>query len=113
MLLFPNDDNGDVLRRMQENGDDLTEPRDINFTAVFPGKSVAEVFADHFKRLGHVVSVEKTECVPELPWDVVVVNPMLPRHNDISEFEDTLEELALPFGGLNDGWGCFTHPKRQ
>lgn len=110
---FPNDENGDVLRRMQENGDDLTQPRDINFTSVFPSKSVAEVFADHFKRLGYRVSVEKTECVPELPWDVVVVKQMLPSHDGISEFEDTLEALALPFGGRNDGWGCLTNPIRQ
>ena len=110
---FPNDANGDALRRMQENGDDLTRPRDINFTVIFPSMPVAEAFADHFRERAYRVSVEKTECVPELPWDVVIVSHMIPSHSSISEFEETLEEAASPFGGRNDGWGCFTQPKPQ
>ena len=109
---FPNDDNGDVLRRMEENGDDLTRPRDIEFTVVFLTQEFADAFADHFRRLGHRVSVEETNSVPELPWDVVVVKHMVPSHNEISEFEDTLSTFASPLGGRNDGWGCFAQPIR-
>src|SRR5262249_40338929 len=107
---FPNDDNGQVLRRMQENGDDLTKPRDIDFTVVFPAQAVAEVFAEHFRRLGYRVSVELTKAVPELPWDVVVVHHMISSHNEISEFEDKLLAFASPLGGRNDGWGGFIEP---
>jgi len=110
---FPNDANGDALRRLQENGDDLTRPRDINFTVVFPRKSLAEAFADHFRGHGYKVSLEKTECVPEFPWDVVIVSHMLPSHSDISKFEEALEEVASPLGGRNDGWGCFTRATPQ
>ena len=110
---FPNDENGDVLRRMQENGDDLTKAREIDFTAVFPNKQLAEEFADHFRQMGHEVSVEETRCVAELPWDVIVVNHMLPSHAEISEFENTLETLAATLGGRNDGWGCIEQPIRQ
>jgi hypothetical protein len=110
---IPNDDNGSVLRRMQENGDDLTKPRDIDFTVVFPSEVFAEAFADHFRRLGYRVSVEKTKSVPGLPWDVVVVRHMIPLHNEISEFEDTLLAFASPLGGRNDGWGSFIQPTRH
>jgi hypothetical protein len=110
---FPNDENGGVLRRMQENGDDLTKPRDLEFTVVFPSKVFAEAFADHFRQLGYRVSIEETKCVPELPWDVVVARNMIPLHTDIAEFEDTLSVFAAPLGGRNDGWGCFTLPTRQ
>lgn len=109
----PNDENGDVLRRMHENGDDLTKPRDIDFTVVFPSQYSAEEFADHFRRLGHNVSVGETRCVPELPWDVVVVNHMTPSHNQITQFENTLETLATTLGGRNDGWGCVEQPIRH
>lgn len=110
---FPNDANGDALRRMQENGDDLTRPRDIKFTVVFPSKPLAEAFAHYFQGQGFRVSVEKTECVPEYPWDVIIVSHMLASHSDISQFEEALEEAASPLGGRNDGWGCFTRPTTQ
>ncbi len=107
---FPDDENGRVLRRMQENGDDLTTARDLDFTVVFPTKLFAEAFADHFKQLAYSVSVEETKSVPELPWDVVVTRNIIPSHNEICEFEDTLLGFAEPLGGRNDGWGGFTQP---
>jgi hypothetical protein len=103
---FPDDENGDVLRRMQENGDDFTILRKIDFTVVFPDQDSAEGFRARVRRLGFEGSVELTNCVPELPWDVVVVNHMLPSHRGITDFENQLETLALEFGGRNDGWGC-------
>jgi hypothetical protein len=95
---------------MQENGDDLTAPRDIEFTVAFPQEGSAETFADHFRRSGYRATVEETKTVPGLPWDVVVVRHMIPQHNDISEFEETLSGFASPLGGRNDGWGCLVHP---
>jgi len=103
---FPDDENGRVLRRMQENGDDLTRTRDLDFTVVFPTKLFAEAFADHFKRLGYSVSVEETKTVPELPWDVVVTRNMIPSHNEICEFEDTLG-LRRTFGRTQRWVGRF------
>lgn len=32
---FPNDANGDVLRRMEAQGDDLSRPRNVDFTVIF------------------------------------------------------------------------------
>lgn len=104
---FPDDENADVLRRMLRGGDDLTKPRDIDFSIVFPSNSAAEEFGNYFVRLGFKVSVQESNCVPELPWDVTVTNYMLPTHAGITEFEETLETVATRFGGRNDGWGCF------
>ena len=106
MSQFPNDENGDALRRMQENGDDLGKPRDIDFTLVFPDQTSAEAFARVVSEMGLNVSTEKTECAPELPWDVTVVKHMMPSHAGISELEETLQLYASKFGGRNDGWGC-------
>ena len=104
---FPNDENGDVLRRMQSNGDNLSVARDIDFTVVLPSANAAETFASHFQELGHKVSIENSDCVPDLPWDVVVVNNMVPTHAAITAFEKSLEDFAQTRGGRNDGWGCF------
>jgi hypothetical protein len=109
-MIYPSDANGDVLRRMQAQGDDLTNPRNIDFTVVFAGVISAEQFAGHFRALGHKVSVEATETDQDFPWDVVVVKHMVPSHEEITNFENLLQSVADGWGGHNDGWGCFSEP---
>jgi hypothetical protein len=103
---FPDDANGDVLRRLQSDGDDLAKPRDVDFTVVFAIKGSAQKFAEHFEGLGHKVSIENSNCNSDLPWDVVVVKHMVPSHSAITQFEATLQDNAEGLGGSNDGWGC-------
>lgn len=105
-MSHPHDDTGDALRRLEEQGDDLTQPRNIDFSVVFPDEPFAERFAEHFRTLGYEVSVEFAETVRELPWDVVVVKNMSPSHQAITDFEITLQQAADTVGGRNDGWGC-------
>jgi hypothetical protein len=104
---FPYDENGAALRRLQTDGDDLTQERSIDFTVVFPSEQAAERFAKHFRQLGCEVSCKDTHCVAELPWDVVVAKQMVPSHAAITEFENELQQMASILGGRNDGWGCF------
>jgi len=103
---FPDDENGDVLRRMAANGDDLSLPRNIDFTVVFPNESTAQQFAKHFHELGYATSVELTATAESFPWDVVIVKHMVPSHREIGSFENELQTVAGPVGGHNDGWGC-------
>ena len=111
MKIYPNDANGDVLRRMEARGDDLARPRNIDFTVVFANESSAEQFAQHFRALGHKVSVEFTGTDEDFPWDVVVVQHMAPSYDGISNFEDLLQSVADGWGGHNDGWGCYSVPR--
>jgi hypothetical protein len=105
---FPDDDTGDALRRLHRNGDDLTRPRDVDFTVVFATKAAAGRFAEHFGKLGYKVSIRESDCVPNLPWDVLVVRQMVPSHAGITEFEEELQEVAEGLHGRNDGWGCIS-----
>jgi Regulator of ribonuclease activity B len=59
-MIYHNDENGETLRRMQAEGDDLTRPRDIDFTVVFADESSAEQFAEHIHALGYAASVDFT-----------------------------------------------------
>jgi hypothetical protein len=105
--VFPDDANGDVLRRMQQSGDDLSKPRDIDFTVVMPDERAAQELSEHFHKLGHKVSAKKSNTVRTLPWDVVIVKQMVPTHAEITELEQMLQGVASPLGGRNDGWACF------
>jgi hypothetical protein len=108
-MIYPNDDNGDVLRRMESHGDDLARPRNIDFTVVFPNEGSAQTFSKRFERLGYKVSVEFTETVKAFPWDVLIVKYMKPAHQEISDFESVLQGEAEALGGRNDGWGCISY----
>src|SRR5215470_16861582 len=56
-MIYPEDANGIVLRRIAAQGKDLTKARDIDFTVIFAQGSSAEQFAEHFRELGYAVSV--------------------------------------------------------
>ena len=107
-MQYPNDPNGDALRRMEAEGDDLTRPRKIEFTVVFPNENAATQFVDHFRALGFAISAERTGTVQDCPWDVIVVRQMVPTHAEIGAFEDSLQRVADNLGGRNDGWGSFS-----
>ena len=106
-MKHPNDDNGDALRRLEADGDDLSLARDIDFTVVFPDQFRAEEFAAHFRSAGYKSTVRNAQVKETHPWDVLVVKRMVPSHSGISEFEAELQEVADTLGGHNDGWGCF------
>src|SRR6188508_2128722 len=98
-LNFPNDENGNVLRGMHEDGDDMSQPRDIDFTVVLPNSDAVQEFGSRFYNLGLQVKAKKSGTVPELPWDVTVTVNMLPNYEDITAFEQKLEQVAVPLGG--------------
>lgn len=101
-----NEENRAVIRRMIEQGDDLSKERGIDFSVVFPDGGSAEAFALQFRGLGYRTSVRQSNAAPGLPWDVTVVKQMLPICEAITEFELLLQAKATPLGGRNDGWGC-------
>ena len=106
-LIFPPDDNGDVLRKLQRGGDDLSLPRDINFSGVFATEANAIAFARLFESPDTRVEVERAEVVPGLSWDGTITRHRVPDHGAIGDLEATLARQASPLGGRNDGWGCW------
>ena len=104
---FPDDETGDVLRQMAEQGVDLSVPRNIDFTLVFPDEESALQFAAIFKA-EYPVTIDNSEVDEDCPWDVVVVNHIAPDHAAITAFEARLQQEAERFGGRTDGWGCFS-----
>jgi hypothetical protein len=109
-MLYSEDDNGNVLRRMAAQGKDLTKARNIDFTVVFAHARSAEKFAEHFRELGYVVSIRETATEEDFPWDVIVVKHMVPTYEGITDFENLLQSVADRWNGHNDGWGWLSQP---
>ena len=104
-MIHPDDENGDVLRRMEAAGDTLTIPRDIDFAVIFREQANAEQFARTFNQKGFKTTVED-RGIGDYPIDVIVVKHMLPTYEAITSFEVSLQEVADTLDGCNDGWGC-------
>lgn len=102
------EENEDVLRRLRAECDDLTRPRDIDFVVVFADELSAQQFADQLDRKELSVSVKKSDVAEGFPWDVNVRKNMVPQKEAITEFEELLADIAIQYGGRNDGWGCFS-----
>ena len=98
---------------MVTQGDDLSHPRNIEFTVVFPDENTALQFADHFRALGLAVSVERSGTAQDFPWDVIVVKNMVPSYEGIGAFEVSLQQAAETLGGHNDGWGMFSEHRKN
>lgn len=106
MLTFPNDSNGNTLRRLDASGDRLNEPRDIDFSHLFQEEYAAMQFAvavqrTDFKRVRREFSQTKHA------WDVCVTVFMLPTHAAITATESKLKAIAREFHGRADGRGMF------
>ena len=103
--MIPDDENGEVLRRMIDDGDDLSLERPIEFYHVFDDESQAEAFASAASDKP-LVTVDEPEVDEEDVWQVCVVRMMAPSHAAITALERELGDLAETFGGFADGWGC-------
>jgi hypothetical protein len=103
---FPDDENGDVLWNMHCDGDNLTTPREVDFSVIFPTEDAAMQFAVHMLKNEQKVSFSAYEGNEELPWQVQVHVVMVPTHENISGYEAQLADDAAKFLGRNDGWGA-------
>jgi hypothetical protein len=108
---YPDDENGDALRHMAEQGVDLTALHKLDFEHVFPDEKSARQFA---QAVGSSV-LETVVHSPEDPsdddeWEVQCRVRMVPSHAEISATEQRLEAMASEFGGYADGWGLMSNP---
>src|SRR5687767_13580249 len=95
---IPNDENGDVLRRMAEAGMDLSKECSIDFAHRAPDEESANAFAEHAARLGFAVEIfepdEEALDDGETDWDVICTQEMKPTHAEITRIESQLAAIA-------------------
>jgi hypothetical protein len=84
MATFPDDADGDALRRVAERSD-MSKPMDIDFAVDVPDQARGEAMAQLASRRGYATTVERDASGPR--WE--------------------LDELSEPLGGRSDGWGTF------
>lgn len=106
LALIPDDETGQVLKRMIEDGDDIDRPRAIGFYHVFADESDAQDFA--------AAASSRPDLLVEGPdfddddgiWEVSASRTMPAQHKAITALEAELGDLAARYRGYPDGWGC-------
>ena len=101
---FPDDENGDVLRRMASRGDNLDAPRNVDFEHIFPSVEAALAFTAQVVNRTDIMSISWYDA--RSSWNVRVTMHMAPTHQGITELERLLDQVARKQGGKADGWGC-------
>ncbi len=104
--LFPDDATGDALWQMQENGDDLSKPREIEFTVIFTTEEDALKFGENLLINRQKILLADNEQSEEYPFELIVYVYMDASYDEISGHEDLLESHASKYNGNSDGWGC-------
>ncbi len=106
---FPDDDNGNVLWQMVEDGDDLTELHEIEFSIAFQDQQNAEQCAMHLLYQEQKISLFQDDSVEPNEWIITIFVTMEPEYSDIVDLEQWFSIIAEQFNGEYDGWGCMAY----
>ena len=107
---FPDDEIGDVLRRMAAEGIDLVSPRVIDFEHCFPNEAAARAFLATVRANVKEARLISPDSESGSGWEVQCRERMVPTHAAITQTERRLADVAARFGGYADGWGSLSNP---
>jgi len=102
---YPDDADGDALRRVERDGSDMTRPMEIDFAVAVPceaaGHAVAKLAAD----IGYRPRLARDAEVGA--WTCYCTRTLVPTYAALVDAQAELDRLAGPIGGASDGWGTF------
>ena len=107
--LYPDDDNGNVLWQMHTDGDDLTEPHEIEYSIAFKSEEQADQCALYLLKEEQKISLFEDTVGESSEWIITIYVYMEPEHSDIVDLEEWFTKIAEQHGGEYDGWGCMAY----
>ncbi len=106
LTLFPNDKTGDVLWQMQQAGDDLEQPRELEFSVLFPTQVLALQFGQLLLENNQKLSFTPFQDNEEYPWEITAYPEMPLSYENITAYQELLETSSEPLKGKFDGFYC-------
>ncbi len=103
LTLFPEDEIGNALWKMQESGEDLINEREIEFSILFPEQELALKFGQLLLENNQKLSFTPSEAHPDLPWEITAYPQMPVTYENITSYQGLLETSASPLKGQFDG----------
>jgi hypothetical protein len=105
-----------TAQMLMRQGDDLTQPRDIDFGLYFPTADARSTFAELAKANGFTVrepTAAGDAAVAATPFPVTVIRREAVLPTRMAQIENWLIDKARRAGGTYDGWGCFAAVPRK
>ena len=100
--IYPNDADGDALRRVAARSD-MSRPMSIDFMVAVPDESAGRAVAEGARVAGFETTLECDE--DSRSWTCYCTRTMLATYEGIIAAQSELDLLARSVGGYADGWG--------
>lgn len=103
LALFPEDEIGNLLWQMQQEGVDLSVEREIEFSVLFPSQELALKYGQLLLENNQKLSFCPFEGNEEFPWEITAYPQMPASYFSINGYQELLETSAAPLHGKFDG----------
>lgn len=104
ITLFPEDDIGQYLWDALSSGDDLTQPREIEFTVIFKTQEQALKFGHLLLENNQKLSMSPFEENESHPWEVTAYPTTNASYDNIIAYKNLINDGAVAFEGVFDGF---------
>jgi regulator of RNase E activity RraB len=106
---YPDDSDGDALRRVAASGGDMSKPMDIDFQIAVSDEATAKRVADKAAELGYRTSIYVIDDYERsgYPWTCECTTAMIPTYTSLIAAQTELDAIANPLGACVDGWGTY------
>jgi regulator of RNase E activity RraB len=101
-MKYPDDADGDALRRVAERSD-MSQLMTIDFFVNVPNEPSGEEVARLAAERGYTSVVEFDEDSQQ--WTCYCTKRLVPTYDAIVAAQQELDNLSAAFGGRSDGWG--------
>lgn len=102
---YPDDADGDALRRLVDDGSDLSQPMGIDFAVAVPDEKAGHALASLAASRGYRAELSQDEETGE--WTCSCTRFMVASYETLVAAQAELDAMARPLGGYADGWGSF------
>lgn len=102
---YPNDSDGDTLRRVREAGSDMSQPMTIDFDVNVPNEAAARAVAGLVEEHGFDPSISDNDG--RGAWSVYCSKTMVATYEGVTAVRRQLNELTRPEGGVCEVWASF------
>ena len=104
--LFPEDETGQTLWEMLNQGCDLAQAHEVEFSVIFTTEQQALSFGQLLLANNQKVSFSPFDQHATHQFEITVYPTMPLNYNNITGYQALLESHAIEFSGLYDGWFC-------
>lgn len=108
--MYPDEDNGDVLRRLEKNNFDFSIKHPVDFYAIYATEEEADIVAKLYVNdwnKGQKFKNIETRPNEEGGMELQLVPIMKVTHENISAFEAEFAKRTSKVTGYLDGWGIW------